>query len=110
MPVSVQVNAHDSSHDSAHDHASDNSSVQPSVQVINLINSIDSNELSIEEILEVYKLVYKSRWYFKKHTILPAIVDGYVEMVYPDKPNHPKQKYRLTAKGIALKEQLKNKH
>lgn len=105
LPVSVQV--------SAHDHASDNSSVQPSVQVINLINSIDSNELSIEEILEVYKLVYKlvykSRWYFKKHTILPAIVDGYVEMVYPDKPNHPKQKYRLTAKGIALKEQLKNK-
>ena len=61
-----------SAHDSAHDHVSDNSSVQPSVQVINLINSIDSNELSIEEILEVYKLVYKSRWYFKKHTILPA--------------------------------------
>ena len=91
------------------DHASGNSSVQ----VINLINSIDSNELSIEEILEVcklvYKLVYKYRWYFKKHTILPAIVDSFVEMVYPDKPNDPKQKYRLTAKGLTLKEQLKNK-
>ena len=31
------------------------------------------------------------------------MLEGYVEMIYHNKPNHPKQKYRLTAKGIALK-------
>ena len=87
--------------------------VQVSVQVKMLIHSISSKELSVDEILTVYKLLYKqeykSKWYFKKHTIQPALLEGYVEMIYPDKPNHPKQKYRLTAKGIALKNSLTNK-
>ncbi len=82
-----------------------------SVQVKLLIHSINDKELSVDEIMEVYKtvykLVYKSKWYFKKHTIQPAILEGYVEMVYPDSPNHPKQKYRLTAKGLQLKEIIK---
>ena len=88
-------------------------SVQVSDQVNRLIHSIGDAELSIDEILKVYKLlykqVYKSKRYFKKHTIQPAMLEGYVEMIYPDKPNHPKQKYRLTAKGIALKNSLTNK-
>ncbi len=85
-------------------------SVQVSEQVKLLIHSIKDKELSVDEIMEVYKivykLVYKSKWYFKKHTIQPAILEGYVEMVYPDSPNHPKQKYRLTAKGLQLKETI----
>ena len=97
---------------SNHDHASDHASVQVSDQVNRLIHSIGDAELSIDEILKVYKLlykqVYKSKRYFKKHTIQPAMLDGYVEMIHPDKPNHPKQKYRLTAKGIALKNSLTN--
>jgi len=32
----------------------------------------------------------------------PAIAEGFVRMLYPDKPHHPKQKYLLTAKGILL--------
>ena len=87
-------------------------SVQVSGQVNRLIHSIGDAELSVDEILKVYKLlykqVYKSKGYFKKHTIQPAMLDGYVEMIHPDKPNHPKQKYRLTAKGIALKKSLTN--
>ena len=31
-----------------------------------------------------------------------------MEMIHPDKPNHPKQKYRLTEKGLALKETFSN--
>ena len=42
--------------------------------------------------------------YFKKNTIQPAITEGYAEMLYSENPNHPKQKYRLTEKGLALKE------
>ena len=37
------------------------------------------------------------------------MIDGYVEMTYSDSPNHPKQKYRLTAKGFALKNSQINK-
>ena len=85
----------------------------PSDQVNRLIHSIGDGELSVDEILKVYNLlykqVYKSKGYFKRHTIQPAMLEGYVEMIYPDKPNHPKQKYRLTAKGIALKNSLTNK-
>ena len=104
LPISVQ--------DGTQSAPSEQVDVQVSVQVKMLIHSISSKELSVDEILAVYKLLYKqeykSKWYFKKHTIQPALLEGYVEMIYPDKPNHPKQKYRLTAKGIALKDSLTN--
>lgn len=48
-------------------------------------------------------------WYFKKHTSQPAMSEGYVEMTYPDIPNHPKQKYCLTTKGLELSDSLKHK-
>ena len=38
--------------------------------------------------------------------LTPAISEGYVRMLYPDKPRHPKQKYLLTIKGIALFNEL----
>ena len=102
LPISVQ--------DGTQSAPSRQVSVQVGEQVKMLINSIGGKELSVDEILEVYKLLYKqaykSKWYFKKHTIQPALLEGYVEMIYPDKPNHPKQKYRLTAKGITLKDSL----
>ena len=85
---------------------------QVSDQVNRLIHSIGDGDLSVDEILKVYKLlykqVYKSKGYFKRHTIQPAMLEGYVEMIYPDKPNHPKQKYRLTAKGLRLLDSLKH--
>lgn len=81
--------------------------VQPNVQVNPLIYCMDETEISVDDLIKVYKLVYKqvykSRWYFKKHFIAPAIEEGVVEMVYPDKPNHPHQKYRLTVKGLQMK-------
>lgn len=116
LPVSVYDDDHDSNHTSDHEGTKlapswHQVSVQVSEQVKLLIHSIKDKELSVDEIMEVYKtvykLVYKSKWYFKKHTIQPAILEGYVEMVYPDSPNHPKQKYRLTAKGLQLKEIIK---
>mgnify|MGYP003301825513 CR=1 FL=1 len=75
-----------------------------------MIHSLGDDELSVDEILKMYKLlykqVYKSKGYFKRHTIQPALLEGYVEMIYPDKPNHPKQKYRLTAKGLGILDSL----
>ena len=102
--ITLPISAHEGTKSAPSDQASD--------QVNRLIHSIGDGELSVDEILKVYKLlykqVYKSKGYFKRHTIQPAMLEGYVEMIYPDKPNHPKQKYRLTAKGIALKNRLIN--
>lgn len=39
----------------------------------------------------------------------PLLEEDILELTIPEKPNSKNQKYRLTAKGLALKEQLKNK-
>lgn len=70
-----------------------------SVQVKNLIISLDKKNLSPLELQLVTKDAPKSRSYFKKHYIDPAFESGLIAMLYPDKPNHPKQKYYLTEKG-----------
>ncbi|MCF0218843.1 MAG: hypothetical protein HUK14_03600 [Muribaculaceae bacterium] len=44
---------------------------------------------------------------FTKKYIQPAIALGLVELTYPDKPNHPKQKYRLTDLGKAVLQSIK---
>ena len=70
LPISVQ--------DGTQSAPNEQVDVQVSVQVKMLINSISSKELSVDEILAVYKLrykqEYKSKWYYKKHTIQPALL------------------------------------
>jgi hypothetical protein len=53
-------------------------------------------------------LLIKNRDYFRTDYLNPAISNGYIELTIPDKPNSQNQKYRLTAKGIALKASLTN--
>ena len=36
----------------------------------------------------------------------PALKEQFVCMKYPDKPRHPRQKYLLTTKGMALYEEI----
>ena len=38
--------------------------------------------------------------------LTPSIKEGFVRLSYPDKPNHPRQKYLLTVKGLALYKEL----
>lgn len=70
-----------------------------SAQVKNLIISLNKKNLSLLELQLVTKDAPKSRPYFKKHYIDPAFESGLIAILYPDKPNHPKQKYYLTEKG-----------
>jgi ATP-dependent DNA helicase RecG len=58
--------------------------------------------VDIQELLQL-----KHQEYFRDHYLLPAIQSGYVEMTFPDNPNHPKQRYRLTPKGKELVATLK---
>ena len=41
---------------------------------------------------------------FLENYISPAISGGYLERKYPNSPNHPKRQYRLTDKGLTLKD------
>lgn len=45
---------------------------------------------------------------FRRKYIHPLLEAGILELTIPDKPNSQNQKYRLTAKGIALKNSLTN--
>ena len=62
--------------------------------------------LSRDELLEIMGL--RSRKSFKENYIDPSINAGYVEMTLPNTPTSKNQRYRLTVKGIALKNKLKN--
>ena len=93
-----------SAHDHASNHASNHASDHASVQVEKLV-SILTGEMGRSELQGLLSI--KNRDYFRTDYLNPAISNGYIELTIPDKPNSQNQKYRLTAKGIALKEHLK---
>jgi hypothetical protein len=72
-----------------------------------LLVIIGNNQMSIKEMLGVAGL--KNRESFMDVYLTPAISEGYVRLLYPDKPRHPRQKYLLTVKGMMLLNQLSNK-
>jgi hypothetical protein len=76
-----------------------------SVAVQNLVLVLDGemNRIDIQEKLEL-----SHEGNFRDGYLVPALNEGVIEMIFLQK-NHPKQKYRLTAKGAKLKEQLKKK-
>ena len=48
------------------------------------------------------RLKIKSRSFVQMKLLRPAIEGGYVLRAYPDKPNHPNQRYYLSEKGLKL--------
>ena len=69
-----------------------------------LLEAIGEKQLSVKEMLEAVGL--KDRKNFLEYSLSPAISEGYVRMLYPDSPRHPRQKYLLTAKGLAAYKEL----
>ena len=68
--------------------------------IIGIIKVIEFQQLSVKEIMTGLQL--KGRDNFLNLYLLSAIAEGYVRLLYPDKPRHPRQKYLLTVKGLAL--------
>ena len=68
--------------------------------IIGIIKVIEFQQLSVKEIMTGLQL--KGRDNFLNLYLLPAIAEGYVRLLYPDNPRHPRQKYLLTVKGLAL--------
>ena len=71
--------------------------------VKNLIKVLEG-AMSREELQEALQL--KDREYFRSSYINEALHGGWIEMTEAE-PNHPNQKYRLTEKGLQIKEEWK---
>lgn len=74
----------------------------PNIQ--KLILAVDEKELSVKEIMD--SLGLKDRKNVLNLYLNPAIQEGFVRMLYPQSPRHPRQKYLLTVKGMALFNEL----
>lgn len=74
---------------------------------IKLVETVGFNQMSVKEMLTALEL--KDRMNFVELFLNPAIADGFIRMLYPGKPRHPRQKYLLTAKGIMLYNQKMKK-
>jgi hypothetical protein BACCOPRO_01123 len=68
-----------------------------------MILSMSDDYMAMNEIMS--NMGFKHRTSFRKNYFLPALEDGAIEPMYPEQPNHPKQKYRLTE---LAKEWIKN--
>ena len=74
---------------------------------IRLVQTMGREKPSIKEIMG--KIELKPRPTFMENYLNPAIENGFVRLLYPDSPRHPRQKYLLTVKGMMLLNQLSNK-
>ncbi|MDE5740003.1 MAG: Fic family protein [Bacteroidaceae bacterium] len=89
------------------------STEQPTVQVTEQVRSVlialSNEQLPLKKLME--KVGLKHRPTFIENYINPALNIGAIKVLYPDKPNHPRQKYLLTTKGQALYNEIrKNNH
>ena len=71
-----------------------------------LIVVVGEQKMSVKEMMEATGL--KDRKNFLEYTLNPAINEGWVRMLYPDSPRHPRQRYLLTVKGAMLYKEMKN--
>lgn len=75
--------------------------------IIRLVQVIGEQGLSVKEMMSGVDL--KGRDNFMNHYLTPGIANGYIRLLYPQSPRHPRQKYLLTIKGLALYNELKTK-
>lgn len=74
--------------------------VQVTEQVKILISVIAHERVPLKQLME--RVGLKHRPTFLENYMNPAIQNGFVRILYPETPNHPRQKYLLTIKGMAL--------
>ena len=78
--------------------------IPESENIKRLIRAIAEEQLSVKEMMATVGL--KDRPNFIEYSLSPAMREGYVRMLYPDSPRHPRQKYLLTVKGLAAYKEL----
>ena len=70
-------------------------------QVRLLFEVMDFNYLSVVEIMTLCNR--KDRIRFTRNYIVPALNEGIIERKFPEQPNHPHQRYRLTEAAMHIK-------
>lgn len=76
-----------------------------SVGVRNLIKVLE-NEMNRQELQE--KLGLRHEGNFRENYLEPSLNQGLIIMKYPETPNHPDQRYKLSALGVKLKKHFVN--
>ena len=74
---------------------------QATEQVNRLILVMEESPFSLIDLME--KLELKHRPSFMYNYLKPALDNKWIEMTIPETPNSPKQRYRITVKGMKLK-------
>ncbi|MBO4739443.1 MAG: Fic family protein [Bacteroidales bacterium] len=72
--------------------------------IVEIIKIVGNKQLSVKEMMANLNL--KGRDNFINLYLSPAIAEGYIRMLYPQSPRHPRQKYLLTVKGLSLYNEL----
>lgn len=85
--------------------STNNSVSSLSENVKRLVIVIGTEEKGIKEMMDAVGL--RNRPNFIEYSLTPAINGGLVTMKYPDSPRHPRQKYLLTVKGLAVYNEFK---
>ncbi|WP_347273777.1 Fic family protein [Candidatus Kuenenia sp.] len=80
---------------------------RPSTDQVKALIRLMENEHSRNDLMQLLGLKHGQT--FRDNYLNPALIEMLIEMTQPESPNSPTQKYRLTAKGKALKEILKKK-
>lgn len=73
---------------------------QLGVPLFAIVKAIGIEQCSLKVIME--KIELKHRPTFVANYLTPAIQSGLVTPLYPDSPKHPRQKYLLAIKGLAI--------
>lgn len=71
-----------------------------------LIAAIGRESCSVKCMMGQLKL--SDRKNFLNNYLNPAIKDGFIRLLYPDSPRHPRQKYLLTVKGLAAFQEIQS--
>ena len=91
--ITLPISAHDSAHDA--------SNVSKAIRTLVTCIEGEVDRDTLQSIIGI-----KHRTYFRSTYIKPALDEGYIEFTLPNEKQSKLQKYRLTAKGIALKNSL----
>ena len=79
-------------------------SASVSDSVRRLVTAIGKDEKSVREMMAIVGL--KDRKNFIEYSLAPAIREDLVKMKFPGTPRHPRQRYLLTANGLALYDKM----
>ena len=99
------ITVHDGAHDNAHDSAHDNSSVSKTIRILVSCIEGEVDRYTLQSLIGI-----EHRTYFRNTFIKPALEEGYIEFTLPNEKRSKNQKYRLTEKGLKLKQELENKN